>query len=512
MFCYGQRGRAARGSTYSEGLPGRTRHGTPAVSGPVRSSAILLAAPKPQQVVPQNADVVTTPGPSSSRSVQKTLVPGIAPPPVPEALTQPITLGQALQVAFQNSPAIRAALSQVEGSRGAAAEARARFNPTFTIQASATRPGAMQGNLLQSVPTSSTGASLSIVLPLDLAHGIKYASDMARSQFQIQYLSMVSVSEGLIVSVKSAYYGLLRACGQEAVAQSAVDSARVRLENIRARREEGAVAQFDLTSAEVELENLNQQLIAARNQVAIAQASLNEVLGVDVNYPTRVIAEEIAVTIDSVDIPQSMHEAYARRPELKAAQTAVTLYKTDVSLQRSALWPSLSLSGGPSYGSAGTTISDSDYSWQAVAAVSIPVWDGGVTRAKVRQAKADVQSAVASLDQTTIAVAKEVRAAALNLQEAALRTKTTAHAAALAEEALSLANVRYEAGIAVLVKVSNAQSQLTQAQDNYVNAQYDYAIALAQLQRATSSQPELDQLQLLADPVSAASHGNGVQP
>ena len=83
------------------------------------------------------------------------------------------------------------------------------------------------------------------------------------------------------------------------------------------------------------------------------------------------------------------------------------------------------------------------------------------------------------------------------LEEAAKRTRTTAESVALAEEALRLANVRYEAGIAVLVEVTNAESQLTQARFNEVNALYDYAIALADLQRATSSQPEIEKLRLV---------------
>ena len=102
------------------------------------------------------------------------------------------------------------------------------------------------------------------------------------------------------------------------------------------------------------------------------------------------------------------------------------------------------------------------------------------------------------LERVKLGVAREVRVAALNLQEAALRTESTAQTVALAQEALRLANVRYEAGIAVAVEVTNAESQLTQARFNQVNAAYDYAIALAQLQRAASDQPEIVKLQLLA--------------
>ena len=116
-------------------------------------------------------------------------------------------------------------------------------------------------------------------------------------QYQVQYLAMVTVSEKLIVDVKSAYYELLRACGQKEVgSQAAVQSSEARLANIKAKQEEGAVPRFDVTSAEVELSNLNQSLIVAQNQVYLAQSTLNGVLGVDVNYPTQILSVDIPIT------------------------------------------------------------------------------------------------------------------------------------------------------------------------------------------------------------------------
>ncbi|WP_319586272.1 TolC family protein [uncultured Desulfobulbus sp.] len=483
---------------------------------PSKSEAILIPANKPSIAVPSNHDTVITPCPSSPERQERTFVPAITTLSVPDVMKKPVTLEQVLQVAFQNSPSIQAALSQVEASRDSVDEARARFNPTFNIQTSYMRQGpttateSTGGGTIETVLPSSTTASLAVQLPLDISHQIRYSSDIAHYSFQIQYLSMVSVSQQLIVDVKSAYYDLLRACGQQDVAQAAVDSAKSRLENIRAKREEGTVPEFDLTSAEVEFGNLNQQLIAAENHVRIVQSSLNAVLGVDVNNPTQVISDDVPVTIDTVDIPKSIDEAYARRAELKAAQTAVTLSKSNVNLEKSGLLPLLNLTGGPAYDFNPNGLNPTNYSWQASAVIKIPLWDGGTAKSRVRQARAGVQNSAASLEKTKIVVATEVRQAALDLQDAALRTRTADQAVSLAEDALGIALDRFDAGIAVQVEVTNAQSQLTQARFNYVNAKYDYAVALAQLQRATASQPELNQLQLLADQgVTKQNNGEG---
>jgi outer membrane protein TolC len=470
----------------------------------VRSDAILLPAGKPHQAVPPDTDVVTTPGLSPSKRPMVTKVPGVSGSLTSAFLKDPISLDQALEIAFRNSPSIQSALSAVEMSRGSVDAADAQFNPTFNLQSTTTYQGPIptlnangQEMPMEASPANTLG--LSFTLPLDISHQLKYSSDVARYEFQLRYLSMVSTSQQLIVDVKSAYYGLLRACGEESAVQAAVDDSQTRLNNIRAKYEEGAAPRYDVTSAEVELDNLNQQLLAAKNTIAICQSTLNGVLGLDANSPTRILSSDVSMTITTVDMSKSVQEAYAKRADLKAAQVEVTLYKRNIRLQGVKLLPSMNLSGGPSYQFNPSGFSTSKYTWSACVTLNIPIWDGGVAKADIRQAKASLQSSIADLNQMRISVGQDVRKSALNLQDAALRTKTTIHAVSLAEDALSVAYDRYNSGVATLVEVSNAQSELTQARDNYVDAQYDYALAVAQFEKATATQPELNRLQLLAD-------------
>ncbi|MCL5105209.1 MAG: TolC family protein [Armatimonadetes bacterium] len=430
----------------------------------------------------------------------------------PPDLSKPITVDQSLEIAFQHNPDIKIALDQIQKSKGVVNETRANFNPKFSAQATylrqpaleATFPGSgdqgPQNITIQSPQNTTIGTSTT--LPLDINKRLTYTSDIARLQFDIQYLNMVSVSERVIVSVKSAYYDLLRASGQALVAQAAVDVADVRLANTKSRFEAGTVPKFDVTTAEVDLANLNQQLIQAQNRVELARSTFNRTLGIDINSPTQVVESVPPATLTKVDVPASTVTAYTQRPEVKAARAAIDLNHRNVKLQQTGRLPSLSVNTATTYQLETTTFNTSNVFWQATLNFSVPIWDGGITSARVQQARADVQNSQDTLDQTKLGVGQEVRNAALNVEEAAKRIQTTSGAVSLAEEALRLANVRYEAGIAVLVEVTNAESQLTQAKFNYVNAQYDYATALAQLQRATSTQPELSQLQLLTSPAA----------
>lgn len=417
--------------------------------------------------------------------------------------TDPITVNQALEIAFRNNPDLRIATDAVNRSVGVVAEARARFNPTLSSQIvqlyqgpAVSVSGAMTGGQDVTItPPSQKSARASVFLPLDAFGRLRYSSDIAHDQFQISYLSLLRTSQQLIAQVKRNYYEVLRTCGQADTAQAAVDVAAVRLKNTDARYKEGTVPKFDVTTAQVDLANLNQNLILARSRVNIAQANFNRVLGISPNASTQVVKSAIPIDLASVDIVEADKTAKAQRPEVKIQQMSIALSKTNIALQRTGAKPSLGIQGNYNYVSA-QSFSSSNMSYDAAITLSVPIWDGGVTKAKVDQAYADLYSATDTLAQVELVVSQEVSTAALVLEEAAKRTTSTAESVALAEEALRLANVRYEAGIAVLVEVTNAESQLTQARFNLVNAQYDYAIALAELQRATSTQPETASLQL----------------
>ena len=419
-------------------------------------------------------------------------------------LQEPITLDQALEIAFRYNPNIRIAVDQVQRARGVVAEANANFMPKFNAEVVHIRQGPPISftepsvGTIDIVPGQNTMADAGVFLPIDISRKLGYTSDISKLQFQIDYLGLVAAAENLIFEVKGGYFQVLRAVGQQGVAQSAVDVAKRRLKDTQARFRAGAVAKFDVTRAEVDVANLNQILIQARTQVLKATTLFNSILGIDVNTPTRLVDTEIVVRDVPVDVPQRIGEAYAQRSEVKSADISIDLNKRNVRLQRTGILPSLGAAGIYNYDFGGSGFSSANESWSATLNLQIPIWDGGITKAKVEQAHADVQKSKDTLDQVKLRVGRQVRVAALNLEEAMERTRTTAEGVELAEETLRLATVRYDAGIAILVEVTDAESALTEAKFNLVQAQYDYALAVAELERATAAQPEIDKVQIIA--------------
>jgi len=415
-------------------------------------------------------------------------------------LQKPITLDQALEIAFRRSPEIRTAQDEVRKAAGGVAEARANYRPKFSadLKHISNGPDFVFGEY-NAIPDEASTASLSFFLPVDVSKGLWFVSEIARCQYELASLNLASVSQRLIFEVKRSYLDLLRAQGQQQVAQASVDVATQRLKSTRDRFAAGTVADFEVTRGEVEVANLNQTLIQAKARVVLSRAALNRVLGLDVDTPIEVVEVDIQVEERDLDARRNINQANTRRPEIRSAETAVLLSTGNAKLQATADKPSFGISWLGNYNTPPYGFTTGHTTWAALVELKVPIWDGGVTKAKVDQAEADVAKSRNGLAQAKLAVALEVQTAVVGTQEAAERVRTAAANVQLAEKALRLANDRYDSGLSILVEVADAESALTLARFNAVQARYDYAVAVAGLERATSTQPEALKLQLLGD-------------
>ena len=117
--------------------------------------------------------------------------------------------------------------------------------------------------------------------------------------------------------------------------------------------------------------------------------------------------------------------------------------------------------------------------------LTVPLYDGGATRAAVNGARADELSAAIQIDQFVRGIKAEVQHSTIAMRDANERAQVAGATVTQSREALRLANVRFRAGVGTQLEINDAQTALTQTETNAVNAQYDYLTALARLSRAT---------------------------
>jgi outer membrane protein TolC len=187
-------------------------------------------------------------------------------------------------------------------------------------------------------------------------------------------------------------------------------------------------------------------------------------------------------------VEQLIEKAKETRPELLAAQRRLDYQNRVRRAREKGNLPALNLSSGFTYDPEGSGLGAATDSLSATAQLSFPIFDGGLNRSLVRQARADEQSAKITLDQVTLGVSLEVRQAFLNVKSAEQQIQTSARALESARETLRVANLRYAEGVGTPVELSDANTQFVAARTAVVDAIYRYRIAVANLQRAVGSE------------------------
>ena len=325
-------------------------------------------------------------------------------------------------------------------------------------------------------------ARLSITQGIDIFNLVPAAQDVERFARDFYVTDLERVQNETALSVKDQYFNVLRDQEQVAVFTQQVTADQESVRVTQARVTAGAAAQFDLLTAQTTLSNAQQQLSSARNTLTLAQVNLDNLLGLDADTPLALQIPALPPLNQTFDKTALTQTALTHRPELKQASNNVLIAKRLVKLAGASLLPSLSFVGAGNYNG---YVSSGSHSTASISAVlGIPLYDGGTSRAKTKEAESDLRSQQVTQGQLQENVAIEVRQALSNINDAQTRASSAGLGAQQAAEAYRLSNVRYQNGIGTILDVVNAQAQLAQARSNLLNAQYDYQTSLAQLIRA----------------------------
>ena len=325
-------------------------------------------------------------------------------------------------------------------------------------------------------------ARLSVTQGIDIFNLVPAAQDVERFARDFYVTDLERVQNETALSVKDQYFNVLRDQEQVAVFTQQVTADQESVRVTQARVTAGAAAQFDLLTAQTTLSNAQQQLSSARNTLTLAQVNLDNLLGLDADTPLALQIPALPPLNQTFDKTALTQTALTHRPELKQASNNVLIAKRLVKLAGAGLLPSLSFVGAGNYSG---YVSNGSHSTASISAVlGIPLYDGGTSRAKTKEAESDLRSQQVTQGQLQENVAIEVRQALSNINDAQTRASSAGLGAQQAAEAYRLSNVRYQNGIGTILDVVNAQAQLAQARSNLLNAQYDYQTSLAQLIRA----------------------------
>lgn len=409
--------------------------------------------------------------------------------------TQPLVLSldDVVEMALQTNFDIRLANLALQEAQAAIGEARAADRVLVDFAASYSRLGPMSSIEIPG-PTGpmiiTVGTDRNWVYGVDLYKSLyssgrnKALVTLARLNVESKGLETAVARRQITLAAITMFYGVTRAASFVDVAADAAASAREHWRLAAARYEEGAVPRFDVMRAEVEVANAEQELIVAETAVETTKAILKTLLHIDVTRPIELTAEAIPATL-AVDPRLSIEAAYENRQELEVGRKGIQLALTNKRLARAERGLNFDLIGGYDRQRAGG-LGGGDYAWNVTLSATKKLADGGASRSKEQQALEQGEQARTLLAKLHDDIAQEVWQAYLDLEQAKSRLTSTAKTVELAEEALRIAEVRYETGIATPVEITDARVALTGARTNHVDAIYGYRVAEAELVSAVN--------------------------
>jgi outer membrane protein len=400
---------------------------------------------------------------------------------------------EALAIAESNAFSLRTAASALErarqrviesqgalGPRVSASAAYSRFEPTQGgFSGSLGGPGSTQINI-PGINDSKT-AGINLTLPIDISGTTHKNITAQRYFFRAQQEAYNAARNDLRLNVRQAYFQVLEADAQVGVAREALTNAQAQLTNAQQQLAAGVIARVDVLTFETQVSQAQADLIAAQNSLGIAKNNFNNVLGRPIETPFQLapVTDLPSVTADTTTL---VAQAAAERPELREQRDTIEALRNVRLATEAGMDPSLALTA--SHNRVFDNNFNSTYQTIGTLSLAVPIFDSGVTRARVREARQDEAQAQIGLEQQTLGISLEVRQALTNLVNARARLDVAQRQVEQARERYRLAVVRYQAGEGIQLEISDAQANLTRAETGLVNARYDYLRAYAALQRA----------------------------
>lgn len=394
-----------------------------------------------------------------------------------------LTLKDAESVAVANHPRVSAAKLTAAAAKQEIAQVKSAYYPqvvgslTGADAADNTRIGA--GALNNPIIYSSFGSGFAASqLITDFGRtGALAASTRMHAGAESQ--NAETAREQVILGVDEAYFKALRAQAVLRVADATVKARQVLADQVSALAKARLKSALDVSFANVNLSEAKLLLVSSQNDVKAAFAELSAAMGSEDEHQFELADEPMPAPIPGS--PDSLIQtAFDKRPEVAGArlehESALKFAKSEKDL-----WlPSLSTVS--SVGVIPGHVSNLPNHYAALGVnVELPIFNGHLFAARRHEAELKADAADQHVRELQNSIARDVRVAWLDANTGEQRLALTEQLLIEANQALDLAQARYNIGLSSIVELSQAQLNLTQAQIANVSAKYDYQIRRAVL-------------------------------
>ncbi len=427
----------------------------------------------------------TPPSPAAPLAFKNAPAPATAALPAPDrwwqAFADPIL--DALETdALAHNPTLAAALARVDEARARLGLSRAERHVALSASGNAKLAGETAERTLpipgRPVTYRERGDSYRLAFDagyeLDLWGRVRHSLESAAAQLAASEADQRGVRLALTADVAQAYVQLRALEAETTIVAQTLTARHEAVAVLRSRCDAGLTPELDLQRARVELATLEADqadLARRREQMANALALLTGHAPADCAAP----AAGTGAPMPGLPPPGLPADLLRRRPDIAAAEALLHARTAEIGAAQAARFPSIRLTGGAGFESAELAhlVERPAQFWQLGPSFSVPLLDGGRTKASIAAAQARADAALAEYRQLALLAFREVEDALVELRQQNEQEAALGRADAAARTTVELAGKRQAAGFVTYLEVVEAQRsqlQIARAQTQLAGA------------------------------------------
>lgn len=300
-----------------------------------------------------------------------------------------------------------------------------------------------------------------------------------------EQLSVDIYKRELVKEVKTAYFNYLKAAQGVELFENTVALVKENLRTTESLERNHKVTPDAVYAAKAEVKAIEQQLAEAWRNEKVAKAYFNFLL--NKNYDAGIEKEELNVSaLALLSIEDMRGMALQKREEFSQLNYFLATSDNQVAMNKGNLLPQLNLV--LDYGVQGTDYnidSDADFAMGSIL-MSWNILDFS-NKSKVQKAKIEKLEIAKQKENAQQQIGLQVVQTYYDVEAAQKQIEAAKAQVDAAKTAFRLVQKKYSQGQANLVEFTNARTQLTNGEQSLIITYYDYAIKLAELERATAS-------------------------
>ena len=394
------------------------------------------------------------------------------------------TLREALVSAYATNPTLTGQRETLKATDATVAIAKAAGRPQVSATVGLNRTLTQSGLLINGGkgPTVSAGVDLSY--PLFQGGAVKNSVKAAQTRVEAGRATLQAVEGDVFTLAVSSYMDVIRDRAIVELNQNNVKVLETNLEATSDRFKIGDLTRTDVAQSEARLSLGRSQLATAQGRLAGSEATYRQVIG----HQPGVLAPPPPLPPLPKSEDEAVRIALANNPDLIATSRQAIASGYDVNVARAGRLPSVSAVVGETYvGNLGTSNAPFANSGNATTiglSGRIPLFQGGLPAARIRQAQAQQGLALEQVVGTERAVVQAARSAFATYDAAQRAIQANTVAVQANELALEGNRAEQSVGTRTIIEVLNAEQDLLNSQVALVTAKRDAYVAGFQLLNA----------------------------